>query len=177
MKKLLFLVLGMLMVLPTLADAHGPSRKKVVKSIEIAASPADVWSVVGDYNGLPAWLPAVKKSSADKGNEVGSLRTLTLGSGGVITETLEKYDGEGMLYSYRIKDVDPKDFPVSNYSSTVSVSDNGNGGTVVKWKGAFYRAYNGNNPPADMSDEAAVKAVSGLYDSGLANLKKTVEGK
>ena len=47
---------------------------------------------------------------------------------------------------------------------------------IVEWRGAFYRAYPNNDPPPDKNDEAAVKAVTGVYRSGLAHLKKLVEG-
>jgi hypothetical protein len=47
---------------------------------------------------------------------------------------------------------------------------------VVEWRGAFYRAYPNNDPPPEKNDEAAVKAITGVYKSGLENLKKLVEG-
>ena len=47
--------------------------------------------------------------------------------------------------------------------------------STVEWKGAFYRGYANNDPPPELSDEAAVKAVAGAYKAGLANLKKTLE--
>ena len=61
--------------------------------------------------------------------------------------------------------------PVSTYTSTLSVKAGPNGDAVVEWRGAFYRGYPGNNPPPDQNDEAAVKAITGVYQSGLANLK------
>jgi hypothetical protein len=48
--------------------------------------------------------------------------------------------------------------------------------SVVEWRGAFYRGYPNNDPPPDQNDEAAVKAISGVYKGGLENLKKLVEG-
>ncbi len=42
---------------------------------------------------------------------------------------------------------------------------------------AFYRGYPNNDPPPDQNDEAAVKAITGVYKSGLENLKKIVEAK
>jgi hypothetical protein len=33
-----------------------------------------------------------------------------------------------------------------------------------------------NDPPPELSDEAAVKAIDGIYKSGLEALKKKVEG-
>jgi hypothetical protein len=65
---------------------------------------------------------------------------------------------------------------VTNYTSTIQVTPEGNKSTV-EWRGAFYRGYPNNNPPPDQNDEAAVKAVTGVYKAGLENLKKMAEGK
>ncbi len=48
--------------------------------------------------------------------------------------------------------------------------------SIVEWKGAFYRGYPNNDPPPELSDEAAVKAVTGVYKAGLEALKKKLEG-
>jgi hypothetical protein len=45
----------------------------------------------------------------------------------------------------------------------------------VQWDGAFYRGYPNNDPPPDLNDDAAIKAVTGLYQAGLAALKAKVE--
>jgi hypothetical protein len=79
-----------------------------------------------------------------------------------------------MKYSYRLKDGSP--LPVTNYTSTIRVTDSG-GKAQVEWRGAFYRGYPNNDPPPDQNDEAAVRAITGVYQSGLANLKRLVEGK
>ena len=84
------------------------------------------------------------------------------------------YDDAGMKYTYRAKDGGA--LPVTNYTSTLRVSDDG-GKAVVEWRGAFYRGFPNNDPPPDQNDEAAVRAITGVYQSGLAHLKKLVEGK
>lgn len=159
----------------TLAIAHGPTRQKVTESITIDAPPQKVWDKIKDYNAMPSWHPAVESSAVTKGNEVGSVRTLKLKGGGELTEPLESYNDGERKYSYRIKDPNP--LPVTNYSSTIQVKDAGGGKSTVEWRGAFYRGYPNNDPPPDKNDEAAVKAITGVYQSGLANLKKVIEGK
>lgn len=154
--------------------AHGPTRQKVTETVRIDAPAATVWAKVKDFAALQAWHPAVEASPADKGNEVGSVRQLKLKGGGALTETLETYDDAGMKYSYRAKDGGA--LPVTNYTSTLRVTDDG-GKAVVEWRGAFYRGFPNNDPPPDQNDEAAVRAVTGVYQSGLAQLKKLVEGK
>jgi hypothetical protein len=156
------------------ASAHGPTRQKVVEQITLDAPAAAVWDKIKNFDALASWHPAVAESPADKGNQEGSVRSLVLKGGGKLTETLERYDDAHMKYAYRAKDGGA--LPVSNYTSTLSVRDEG-GHAVVEWRGAFYRGYPNNDPPPDQNDEAAVRAITGVYKSGLANLKKIVDGK
>lgn len=156
--------------------AHGPTRQKVTEKIEINASADIVWNIVKNF-GDATWLPMVNASEADNDNEAGSVRTLTLASGDKIVERLKSYNADKMSYKYRIPDAthDVNILPVNNYSSTLSVKAEGNK-SLVTWKGAFYRGYPNNDPPAELNDEAAVKAVTELYQAGLAGLKALVEG-
>jgi carbon monoxide dehydrogenase subunit G len=166
--------LGVLAFVGT-AAAHGPTRQKVRESIEINAPPAKVWAVIGTFHDM-SWLPPVSKTEGEKGNEIGATRRLTLATGATVDEELYKYDAEKMTYSYRITAVDVKVLPVTNYSSTLTVSPSTDGkGTLVEWAGAFYRGYPLNDPPPELNDEAAVKAVGGLYQMGLEALKKKTE--
>ena len=172
LKPLLALaVLGAASALP--AQAHGPTRQKAVETVTIAAPASVVWARIKNFDALKDWHPAVEASPADKGNAEGSERQLKLKGGGALVETLERYDDAKMRYSYRAKDGGA--LPVTNYTSTLSVSGEGNTSTV-EWRGAFYRGFPNNDPPPDQNDEAALKAISGVYRSGLANLKKLVEG-
>ena len=158
------------------ATAHGPSRQKVTETIEIDAPAAKVWAVAGNFQDM-SWHPAVTRTEGQGGNEPDkATRALTLAGGGVIPEeTLEKYDAAGMFYAYRITKEDVKVLPVTNYTSRITVTANGDK-TTVEWKGAFYRGYPNNDPPAELSDEAAVAAITGVYKSGLEALKKKAEG-
>ena len=154
--------------------AHGPTRQKVVEKIGIDAPADKVWAKIKDFGALKDWHPAVAESPADKGNAEGSVRSVKLKGGGALTETLEKYDDAQKKYSYRAKDGGA--LPVTNYTSTIQVLPDGAAKSVVEWRGAFYRGYPNNDPPPEQNDEAAVKAITGVYQSGLANLKKLVEG-
>lgn len=152
--------------------AHGPSRQKVVERVEINAPAEKVWALVGDYTGWQKWHPAIETSTSDKGNEPGSLRHLSIKGGKYLDETLEAYDPAGMSIKYRIKAGDA--LPVTNYSSTILVVSDG-AKCTVEWRGAFYRGYPNNDPPPDQNDEAAIAAVTGVYRSGLDNLKAVAE--
>ncbi len=157
----------------SMSIAHGPTRQKVVESIEVAVAPDVAWSRIKDFNALQTWHPAVESSTTTDGNNVGSLRTLNLKGGGQIIEVLEAYSDADRKMSYRMKDPGP--VPVSNYTSTLSVKVADGGGTVIEWRGAFYRGYPLNDPPPDKNDEAAIKAVTDIYRSGLAHLKELLQ--
>lgn len=169
-----WLALAALTLATSVSWAHGPTRQKVVEKVTIDAPADAVWAQIKDFDALAKWHPAVAKSPADKGNTEGSVRQIELKGGGTLTETLEKYNEAGKSYGYRAKDGGA--LPVTNYTSTISVSGEG-GKSTVEWRGAFYRGFPNNDPPPDQNDEAAVKAITGVYQSGLANLKKTVEKK
>lgn len=160
--------------LPLTAQAHGPTRQKVTETVTIDAPAATVWARIRDFGALKDWHPAVADSPASQGNTVGSVRLVKLKGGGELTETLEGHDEAQRKYNYRLKDGSP--LPVTNYTSTIRVTDSG-GKAQVEWRGAFYRGYPNNDPPPDQNDEAAVRAITGVYQSGLANLKQLVEGK
>lgn len=159
--------------LPLAATAHGPTRQKAVETVTINAPAAAVWARIKDFAALKDWHPAVASSEVTQGNTVGSQRTVKLKGGGEILETLEGWDDAAMKYNYRGKDGGA--LPVTNYTSALRVSGEGNT-CQVEWRGAFYRGFPNNDPPPDQNDEAALRAVTGVYQSGLANLKKLVEG-
>ena len=156
--------------------AHGPTRQKVTESIEINAPASKVWGLIKDFDKAHLWLPMVENSSGEGGNTPGATRVLSLGGDAKVYETLKAYNAEKMMYSYKIpvKTHDVNILPVNNYASTISVKDKGDM-SVVTWKAGFYRGYPNNDPPAELNDEAAVAAVTGLYQAGLAHLKKLAE--
>ncbi|MEH3148382.1 MAG: SRPBCC family protein [Methylobacterium frigidaeris] len=159
---------------PLAAQAHGPSRKKVAETITIDASPEKVWTVVGNFQDM-SWLPPVEKTEGKGGNEIKATRTLTLKGGATVDEELYKYSAENRSLSYRINKVDVKTLPINNYSSTIKVEPAEGGRSTVTWDGAFYRGYMNNDPPPDLNDEAAIKAVKALYQDGLHGLKAKIE--
>ncbi|GJD80393.1 SRPBCC family protein [Methylobacterium gregans] len=155
------------------AQAHGPTRQKVSESVEINAPADKVWAVVGNFQD-GSWIPVVEKTEGTGGNEPKATRTLTLKGGATVQEELSKYDAEKKSLMYRIDKVDVKTLPVNDYSSWIELDPQGDK-TKVTWRGAFYRGYMNNDPPPDLNDEAAKKAVQGLYRAGLDNLKAKVE--
>lgn len=173
MLKKLALIVALAGLMPAAALAHGPSRQKHTESVEINAPADKVWAVVGNFQDM-GWTGIATKTEGTGDNAPGATRKLTVPNG-TLDEKLLKYNAEGKTYSYELPKADPKVLPVSNYSSTITVTGEGDK-SKVEWKGAFYRSYVNNDPPPEESDEAAVKAVTGLYQAALANLKKKIEG-
>lgn len=151
------------------AEAHGPSRLKLVMEQKLDATPDEVWAVIGDFHDM-SWHPAVASQTGEGGYEpeVGK-RVLHLKADAgdpTISETLTKINPEKRTYSYMITEVDPAVLPVTNYASTLTVKDDG-GMATVEWKGGFYRGYPNNDPPAELNDDAANAAVTAIYQAGF----------
>ena len=170
-------LLAAVALLPAAALAHGPSRLKVIESIEIAAPADKVWARLSKFDDA-SWIPAVAKTEGKGGSEVGATRRLTLKGDGnpTVDEELVKLNAEAKSLTYKIIAVDPKVLPVNNYSSTITVTGDASKSTV-EWKAGFYRGYPNNDPPPELNDEASEAAVKGLYSSTLAELKKSLEAK
>jgi hypothetical protein len=166
-----------LLVFPAAALAHGPSRQKVTEEITVNAPSVMVWDLISDFCAIAEWHPAVVECEGQGGNTPGATRRLTIGEPGgpEIHEELQKFDNDKMTYKYKITQTDDAVLPVTTYSAFLSVSDNGDGTSTVKWRGGFYRAYPNNNPPPQLNDEAALTAVTGVYKAGLEGIKELVE--
>ena len=157
--------------------AHGPSRLKVEEAVVVKASVAKIWALIGDFCSIDKWHPAIFKCACTGGNEVGATRVLTIKDAGgpEVSEELQKYDAQAMIYKYKLTKAPLEVLPVTTYSSFLSVKDNGDGTATVQWRGGFYRGHPNANPPAAQNDEAATKAVTGSYRAGLAHIKELAE--
>ena len=118
----------------------------MTETVEINAPADKVWAVIGNFQDM-SWHPAIAKLEGSGGNDANATRTLTLTSGGTIDEKLLSNDPAKKIYKYEITKVDPKVLPVNNYSASLSVKGEGDKSTV-EWKGAFYRGFMNNDPPA-----------------------------
>ena len=177
-KFLALLSLAVFTALPLTAAAHGPTPQKVEKSVVIKASPAKVWAMVKDFGNMQAWHPAIAsdklEQKKDENGEMATFRTLTLKSGGDIIEKLRSADDAAMKLKYEITGGVA---PVADYNAVMTVTAGpGAGESTVTWVGRFYRTYKLNPPiPAGQDDATATAFITGVFDSGLANLKKVQE--
>jgi len=130
-------------------------------STDLNVSADQVWKLIGGFNSLPDWHPAIEKSEL---TEEGQTRTLSLAGGGTIVEKLEKVDDGARIYSYSIID---SPLPVANYSATIKVSGEGDNSTIA-WSSEF--------DAVGASDKDAMNAIQDIYNAGFDNLKKIFGG-
>lgn len=153
----------------------GAARElEVRREITIDAPAPAVWAVCGDFGAIERWLSAVVKTTLTRGdnNAVGAVRHLDVKGGGTVDEELLAFSVANHSLAYRIL---AGVLPVSDYRSDFAVKDVGQGRTVVTWSSTFRRKDTGSNPAANANDEAALAAITRLYETGLADLKRAVE--
>lgn len=175
MSKIMKSGIVILLLIPAVVLAHGPSRRKVDTQIEINAPADKVWSIISDFCSIKKWDPAVTDCTDDKGTEVDSVRILTLENGEQMHEKLLKYDPDNMKYQYMLLKANVKAMPINTHGSTLQVRAGDDGKTIVEWKGAFYRSFPGPNPPPELSDEAGIKILTDFYNRGLQKIKELAE--
>ncbi len=124
--------------------------------------PADaVWAVIGNFNALARWHPAVEKSEELKEGGA-TVRKLSLRGGGTILERLESSDDKGHSYSYSIVE---SPLPVSAYRSRIKVRPGKDAASCsVEWSSEF--------TATGAPESEAVKAIRGIYEAGFKNLQK-----
>ncbi|MHA6630866.1 SRPBCC family protein [Pseudonocardia sichuanensis] len=130
----------------------------------VPASADAVWSLMRDFNGLPGWLPAVSASELTEGGsgaEVGAVRRLTLGDGGIVVERLlELHDAERRC-TYEILE---SPFAVRRYVSTFRVAPvTSSGEAFVEWWSEY---------DAEGADEAGLTQTfaDAIYGGGITAL-------
>lgn len=156
------------------AFAHGPTPQKVVETVEIAMPIDKVWKAVEDFGLIAKWNPALAASEGSGGNQPGGKRILTFPSGEKLEEDLDTYDPAGHEYDYRMSRPNVKALPASSYSVVFRLTPEGER-TKVEWKSRLYRGDTGNEPPENLSDEAATQAMQAFFRNGLESLKAGLE--
>ena len=132
---------------------------RVEEQIGLAASADEVWRLIGGYNALAEWHPAVQRSELEDG---GRVRRLSLAGGASLLERLHSFSERERSYGYSIEE---GPLPVAGYRSTVSVRERaGQRGCEVHWSGEF---------TAQGAPEAeAMGVIRGIYRAGLDTLAK-----
>jgi mxaD protein len=147
----------------------------VTQKVDIQAPAGKVWDAVKNFDQLNTWLPPVDKDEIVEGknNTVGAVRLLTLKGGGTVKEKLLAFTPSAHSFRYQIVE---SVLPVSHYTSVLTVKSAGKGKSTVTWSGRFKRKNEGPSPADTENDKAATDTITGVYQAGLPNLKKMLEG-
>jgi uncharacterized protein YndB with AHSA1/START domain len=128
----------------------------VSKTIDLPANAADVWDVVGDFNGLPRWNAGVERSELSNGEK---RRTLFLKVGGTVVEDLLVRDDAARTISYSIVE---SAVPVSSHKATMTVIERGPGRSTIRWQCEF--------EPKGVEAATVEGIFSTIFDRGLKQL-------
>lgn len=126
---------------------------EVKKSVVLNAKSSAVWALVGSFNGIERWHPAVKES-----RQMGDVRALYLGDGGVIFDQL--LDANEAEHAYRYIVISAP-LPIKDYEGVVEVKPRGEKSEVI-WRSRFQA--NG------VTETQAFDLVSGIYQAGMDEL-------
>ena len=141
-------------VFPYLATPN-TELQVLAESVELAAAPDRVWSLIGEFGG--DWHPLVARINLT-GAGVGQLRAIETVDGHEIVERLEAIDEAKRSLRY----ANVAGVAASHYTAVLEVTPKGNG-SVADWRVEFLA----NNQP-----DGVVKAgVSTLLTTGLESLK------
>jgi polyketide cyclase/dehydrase/lipid transport protein len=131
----------------------------------VPASADAVWSHIRDFNGLPDWHPAIVASelTSGSGGEVGAVRRLTLGDGGVVVERLLVLDDPDRSFTYEFVE---NPFGARRYVAAVRVAPvTASGEAFVEWWAEF---------DSDAADEQRLTDffADGVYATGIGALRE-----
>lgn len=140
----------------------GPAQGiEVQRSVEVAASAEEVWSVIGEVCSIADWHPVIASCIVE--DEVDALfRLLQTEDGGQIHEQILEIDDSARYYTYSILE---GPLPVRGYLSTLSVGPGEeDGSAVVVWQSDF--------SSLGVGEEEAATIIGGIYDAGLEGIQE-----
>ena len=134
---------------------------KVQVSTTLHVPASAVWNMVGGFNALARWHPAI--IGAEETTENGAaVRRLSLHGGCTVVERIESHDAKSRTYSYSIV---CEALPAPGYEARLHVRESADGHSCrVEWSSEF-EADGG-------SQNDAVKVIRGVYETGFENLRR-----
>ena len=133
----------------------------VHQSLTLDASANDVWEIVGNFDKMSDWHPAILTTESED-TENGRQRALTLlGGTKKQLERLNEFDGENLSYTYSMID---GPLPVQDYTGKILVESNEEAGCTVTWSADF--------EPQGTTEADASAVIEGYFSTGMNALKK-----
>lgn len=119
-----------------------------------------VWNLVSDFGALDTFVESIKECSTD-GQNVETIRVLTLQDGVKVKEKLESLDNEKRVLTYSIIE---SPLPIKKYLGRVEVIELSDRTSEFIWSSTF--------ETADGTEKEMEQALTGLYSEGVEGLKK-----
>jgi Polyketide cyclase / dehydrase and lipid transport len=131
----------------------------------VPASADAVWAHVRDFTSLAAWHPAIAalELTSGSGAEVGAVRKLTLGDGGIVVERLLALDDAARCHTYEFLE---NPFGPRRYVATLRVTPvTASGEAFVEWWAEL---------DADAADEERLTDLfaNAVFGSGIEALRE-----
>ena len=125
-------------------------------TLDLDASPHDVWQLIGGFGSIPDWVPAKSQSKLADG---GRVRHLHDPAGQTFVEQLENYERAARRYSYSILQ---SPFAVTDYLAAIAVSSAEPGGCHIEWCATF--------TPLEINVTEAETIFCEIFTGGLKGL-------
>ena len=139
--------------------ASSATAASLSRSVDVVATPAAVWSMIGPFCAIKDWLPPVGTCTVD--GKTPPTRTLVTKDGkATFVEMQTARSDTKHFYSYTFL---CSPLPVTHYMSTIKVAAKGNGISTITWLGAYV--------PEHGKEKAARDALIGIYEAGLDAIK------
>jgi polyketide cyclase/dehydrase/lipid transport protein len=129
------------------------------RSADISGSPSAVWAMIGPFCAIKDWLPPVGTCTENGASPPERTLVTKDGKATFVEAQTARNDAEHS-YSYTFKS---SPLPVTKYASTIKVVSKSNGVSTVTWSSTYV--------PDAGKDQAALDALSGIYEAGLASNK------
>ncbi|MDV5143043.1 SRPBCC family protein [Streptomyces sp. SBC-4] len=145
--------------------------RTIERSTVLAATPDEVWSVIGGFDTLAAWHPHVPPSTLEHDADPetpGAVRVFALDGTVVARERLLDHDHDPGARSYRYALLDPVALPVAGYVATLAVRAHPDG-AEVHWSAAY-------EAPDEVAAQVEAGFGDGTYAAGLAALRVRFPG-
>lgn len=149
--------LGMAILLS--AGSAPVSAATISRSANLKASASKVWSLIGPFCAIKDWLPPVGECIED-GKSPPTRILVTKDGKAAFVETQTARSEAEHSYSYTFLS---SPLPVSNYTSTIKVTAQGDGSSTITWSGSY--------TPDRGKEKDAHEALNGVYEAGLAEIQ------
>ncbi|MEE8558447.1 MAG: SRPBCC family protein [Myxococcota bacterium] len=134
------------------------ARAGITAQFEVPAE--RLWALLRDFGNID-WAPGPPRYEV-KGEGIGMTRSIFMGEGEPLQETLRALDEGERSLRYEIQGRNP--LPVSSYVATMQVQSAGADRSVLEWSCRF--------EPKGVSEDQASATIRGLYETMAGSMRR-----